>query len=644
MTKRSRLVNRSPVLKCTAAVTYMATAFAVLMLLGSYCHIDNHSLYLTPIVSDTMGWEIYTVQNNTRELLTIDEVWELQPEQTYYLSRTLTQELENSGYTFLMLTSNLPCAVFFDGELLYTTCPGAVLSPDQVVFPKDYDQLSGRSESVRCTLPPHFAGSKLTIATTVGNSEYGPSLPRIVLSSEAVESEGAMAAVSSKMIPAVGFAVMALLLMLVWLFAFLLDVSNYQILLPIMAALLQAFSNLQQLEFISPSPTAADSPLMQFVPAVSVLLPLIYFWLQMRDKRIRTAFGCILGISAAAALVAPTAGLFGGLPFYSTFLTMNEVLYFPVAALPVFAFFEAKQGNTQLRLFLSGLGILISGIAVLYIDSKFGEGYYAEQITIVFRLMAERSPSSFWLWCSAGLAFLSALASLYKVIRHTVQVQIDLAQQTELSKQLDFQLSAQKDFYDARLNHEQEIRSLRHDMAGHLNTLSALLGDGKLTEARHYLDGITEQHNRLDLEAFSSNPYINAVLQNYEAKCRKHHVTLVCDIKTGNPKLPATELCLILNNALDNALEACQKLPEADRQIRVQAALHRKRFLLRISNPFRGSTKTGQSLPPTTKAGKGHGYGLSNIRRAAERRDGSMEYHVKNGTFVLDVELPLMEE
>ena len=106
-------------------------------------------------------------------------------------------------------------------------------------------------------------------------------------------------------------------------------------------------------------------------------------------------------------------------------------------------------------------------------------------------------------------------------------------------------------------------------------------------------------------------------------------------------KLPATELCLILNNALENAVEACMKLPEGDRKIKVQAAVKQKRFLLRVSNSFNGVINETAGLPVTEKEGKEHGYGLSNIIRAAQRRKGSASYRTENGYFVLDVEFPL---
>jgi len=628
-------------LKWAAVGIFLIITAAVFRLLNTYTHTDREQLFLTPPLNGTNGWEIYSVEDGIFTPRTIEEIRQMEPGKTIYFSRTLTRELEEGGYTLLRLSSTLPCAVFIDDRLLYTTCPGSAPAIGQVSFPEDYEGLSGRDEAVRCTLPEQLAGRDLTIASTTEYSEYGPIMPYFILSSEEIESEIAMVTVSHEIIPAAGFAAMALLLMLAWLFSFWQGVHHYQVLLPIAAALLQALSHLRELEFRSASFTALANPLTQFIPALSLLLPLVYLLLQIEEKRNRLLFGCILAISFLLAFIPPVAGLFGGLPFYSAFLAENVILYCPMTALLIFSFWEAKHGNTALRLFLSGLGIILSGIAILYIGSLLGEGYYADQISFVFKLIPGYNSTAFWGWCSIVLFLLSALISLHKIIRRMVQVHTDLALQSERLIQLDRQLLVQKDYYDARLSHEREIRSLRHDMNGHLNTLAMLLRDGQLAEAKKYLDGITEYHNGQTSKIFCGNPYINAVLQNYDAKCLEHHVALTCNIGIGDLELPATELCLILNNALENALDASLALPETERKIKVQAAVRQNLFLLRISNPFHGEVKTEKGLPVTTKQGKEHGYGLSNIRQAAERRDGSMEYRIEDGYFVLDVKFPI---
>lgn len=221
------------------------------------------------------------------------------------------------------------------------------------------------------------------------------------------------------------------------------------------------------------------------------------------------------------------------------------------------------------------------------------------------------------------------------------QLQTKLAVQEERLEQLDRDLSVQKQFYESKLSKEEEIRSLRHDMNGHLTTLSALLKDNKPDEAASYLSGVIKLHGEHKSENLCENPYMNAVLTEYSARCRSNKISFVCHIGTGERVLPSTELCLIMNNALENAVEASMKLPEGESKIKVQAAVRHNRFLLRISNRYDGAISKAEGLPVTKRAGREHGYGLSNIQQAAQRLGGSMECRTENGYFVLDVQFPL---
>ena len=269
--------------------------------------------------------------------------------------------------------------------------------------------------------------------------------------------------------------------------------------------------------------------------------------------------------------------------------------------------------------------------------SLYNDGFYANEIAYVFRQIHEPNITLFFYWSALILFVLSAILALYQIIRRIAGMRTDLTLQTEHAKQLDMQLSAQRDFYEAKLAHEDALRSLRHDMAGHLSTLAVLLDNNKTAEAKNYLDDITKYHKEQASVFFSKNPYVNAILQNYSVRCREQHIKLTCYIGIGEQELPIMELCLILNNALENALEGSLTMPEGERVIKLQTAVRQNLFLLRVSNRFNGQLTVANGLPVSTKKEKGHGYGLSNIRQAAERRDGSMEYHAQDGYFVLDV-------
>lgn len=229
------------------------------------------------------------------------------------------------------------------------------------------------------------------------------------------------------------------------------------------------------------------------------MLPCIWLFLQMKDRKGRLLYGTVLGLSAAVSLISPIGNLFGGLPFYSPFLANNIMLFFPLAALLIFAVREALQKRNRIfTSLLSGLGITVCLIAVLYVGSRCSEGFYANQIINVINI--RDYAVSLFLYCCAMILFtLSTLLTLYQIIRRISGMRTELALQTEYARQLDSRLLAQKDFYEAKVSHENALRALRHDMAGHLNTLAVLLEDDKTTEAKK-CGKVQEAADRIDLQ------------------------------------------------------------------------------------------------------------------------------------------------
>ncbi len=634
---KTNILKKQSILKCTAVLLFVLPAVWILGLLSDLTRPRAEELSIMPLLADAKGWELYTVENGSRRELSPEDAFSMDAGRVFYLSHILTKEQEDAGYTFLLLDITRPCAVFIDGELLYTNCPGDDMLMDAVSFPQDFTvTVSTPGESVRCTLPAHYAGRRITIATA--HIDAGQGMPSIILSSYAAASDSLITGTGRALMPTAGFAILTLLLSVIWLFAFFQGIRDYPSLLLILAALIQMLSHLRKFTFMSPISYAVDSPLAAFIPYIEVMLPCIWLLLQMNDRKNRLLFGAILGISAAVSLFLPIGGLFGGLPFYSSFLEKRAILFFPLAALLFFAVREAfRNRNLIFILLLSGLCITVCLIAALYACSLYGEGYYANLISTVFNNISSPTITFFFYWCAVILFSLSSILALYQIIRRIAEMRMDLTLQTEHARQLDSHLSAQRDFYEARLAHEDALRSLRHDMAGHLNTLAMLLDDNKLADAKKYLDGIAQYHKEQTTKIFCKNPYMNAVLQNYAAKCLEHHIELICHIGIGDYMLPATEVCLILNNALENAVEASLAVPEGEKIIKVQAAVRQKLLLLRVSNRFDGRLTVADGLPVSMKQEEGHGYGLSNIRRAAGRRGGYMEYRVRNGYFVLDV-------
>lgn len=228
-------------------------------------------------------------------------------------------------------------------------------------------------------------------------------------------------------------------------------------------------------------------------------------------------------------------------------------------------------------------------------------------------------------------------------------------------------------YYESMEQQHFELRRLRHDMANHLQALSALPLEKKDTYIRELLDSgaLAKTLNYCD------DPTINAVLSVKENLLRQQNISL--ELKLDIPEeLPfeKADLCAIYANALDNAAEACARQPEEkpeatnaepranntkNRTIILESRARKGMLVFQITNPVpenvpgqhagtsvqalsAGKEKSGQAepLPPTTKKDwTRHGYGLRSIRTSVEKYGGHMEIRQEEGQFTLFGYLPM---
>ncbi len=237
----------------------------------------------------------------------------------------------------------------------------------------------------------------------------------------------------------------------------------------------------------------------------------------------------------------------------------------------------------------------------------------------------------------AFLLVLVLMPMTYAVIFMSLYRQLLLHQK----QQAERTLQGQKNTLEAQLESQQNIRRMKHDMKGYTVTLSGLLAAGQIMEAQTYLQGVAEKMDTL-LGQYCANPYINAVLVHYIGKLEEMGAVCRMDLQIGDEALPHMELCQILSNELENACDALQGLPADRREVSVLMKYNRVYLLMRIKNQCRDDLFVERgTIPPTNKKEHGHGFGLVTVKEAAERLGGDMACYAENGSFVLEVMIPV---
>ena len=185
------------------------------------------------------------------------------------------------------------------------------------------------------------------------------------------------------------------------------------------------------------------------------------------------------------------------------------------------------------------------------------------------------------------------------------------------------------------------IRSLRHEMRGHLTNIKGLVQSGAYDGLEDYVSRMDESISSLELTLHTGNPVTDVIVNDKQRQCLELDIRFQVDFHYPEPGLyDAFDLGIVLQNLLQNALEACEKVPEGERFISLTGKQKGHFFLIEVKNSFAGKMEFGHDgLPVTTKTADApmHGIGLSNVRRTAEDYMGEMDICLEDQVFCITV-------
>ncbi|WP_133967666.1 sensor histidine kinase [Eubacterium limosum] len=204
---------------------------------------------------------------------------------------------------------------------------------------------------------------------------------------------------------------------------------------------------------------------------------------------------------------------------------------------------------------------------------------------------------------------------------------------------LEQQIENQRLYYRNLEASNEEIRKIRHDLKNAFAALSGYLNAENIEDAKKYVDKQVE--NLGELTYNTGHPAVDAVINN--KKSRANELQIQFDVNIWLPEdlhIDEMDLCIILGNALDNALEACEKMPCGQGEIILSLRKTGEMLLIDIKNTFdEKPVKDSDGLVTTKKDQINHGFGLKTIHQLTKQYDGTMDYEVKNGWFYLVINL-----
>lgn len=200
-------------------------------------------------------------------------------------------------------------------------------------------------------------------------------------------------------------------------------------------------------------------------------------------------------------------------------------------------------------------------------------------------------------------------------------------------------LQMQHAYYLELRKGEERVRSIYHDMKNHLLVLEQ---QGGKSEAAQTAEKLREQIADYEDYLHTGNEILDIILKEKSSQARNRRIdfSAAADLN-GVHSIEPLDISTIFGNGLDNALEASEKLPEGHRVILMKAGRVQKFLSVIIENnclepgkPHRGRTSKEDDFL--------HGFGIANIKKAAEKYGGQCNTVCQNGKFVLKILIPLL--
>lgn len=232
--------------------------------------------------------------------------------------------------------------------------------------------------------------------------------------------------------------------------------------------------------------------------------------------------------------------------------------------------------------------------------------------------------------------------AMFGMLAATVWVQKSMhaAAQTEVQLQVSQnQVQMQQGYYDNLIGQMEEIRHIRHDLRHHRAALAAMIKNGDTQAAEEYI----QNWNVLDASMpVTGNLVADSLLHYFSTRAKELEFTLQTEVSL--PKLPGIsehDLCVLMGNLLENALDAQAYLAPEQRFVSVRAKSDENSFTLAVDNRFDGTVLQEDGRYVTRKEEVGHGIGLSSVKTVCKKYDGVLQLETKEDLFLAGIVIGL---
>jgi sensor histidine kinase regulating citrate/malate metabolism len=179
----------------------------------------------------------------------------------------------------------------------------------------------------------------------------------------------------------------------------------------------------------------------------------------------------------------------------------------------------------------------------------------------------------------------------------------------------------------------EEIRNIKHDLKNQTALLNDLINQEKYPEAKEHISRLYKTVERATSMCCTGNPAVDSIIDLKGDLARSQGISYMTKLKITELTCDTVGLCRILGNALDNAIEATQKITDPEeKHIDVKVSVHNSTIVAIIRNPVVEDIDT-DLLETTKKDSEHHGIGILSMKEIASKYNGEILFTCQNNTF-----------
>lgn len=385
--------------------------------------------------------------------------------------------------------------------------------------------------------------------------------------------------------------------------------------------------------------------IISYVSFFSFLLPLEMFLDEDVHFHFRKFFRSLRYVLGVMMPVTVILQLTGTVMFSQSVCIYQILLPVSVLAFTVGVIWEAVRYHSRPARQMAPGMLILSGatIAELY--------HYSESVSY---------NSSFYFLLGTGVFCLYMCVVGALQVRRAYEIRRKAQEQEHQLMLMNEEIMEQKKYQDTLLDHEKQLRRLRHDYRHQITVLQEFVQNGEIEELSGYLARMMQAIPRSSGVRYTQNIAVNAVVAYYASRAKEEGVQTEIDLQ-----LPARlsldmeqSICVVFGNLLENACEAVERMDGGDdgdfagaengeergkRFIRLSAVEHMGNLIIHMENSMDGKIRRWGRVYISSKRQE-IGIGLSSIANIAEMHGGNAAFHGEHGVFVSDVYMKLFPE